>query len=475
MPFVKPGTRPAGREVSKMNARVRVCVFLISVVVFAVFCGCRSDSDRVPARERQLAAAKAKWPNPFDEMRHYADIISEKDRKIIDASFPDDTDWAILRGDLAEAIRRNEKSVKGITSVVRSGRINEYVLIPSEMDSLGSDSSILRWSVRFLCNAAIVAHDGANPHEAAERLVAAVKLADSVGMSDETIWYMVRYVCLNTAYSAAHVICRYEGIDAADAADLSYVFSVAADAPTYMAELRSIWTRAGDFRDFNTYIAIFGEPHAAAESVAPEDKSASVAPDIVRGAMNLSAKDLRDSFRRDVEANDNLRRSVLATASWPYYTLPKDDFWTALMNRGTDSRGLPMTAQAEQYVAYSVEWSNNELARSALLDIVFAIRAFEAARNRLPETLDELASYVAESMAADKSVCFPLLGFIDVYSGEPYKYAVARDAAGKAMSFKVYSVGIDLKDDGGVERTGEERKTLGSDIVFAGEPPIGKH
>jgi hypothetical protein len=458
-----------------MKARLAATVLLVSILALGVSWGCRSDG-RGSAERRQLVAAEAKWPNPFDEIRHYMDDMSADDQRVIQSSYAYSGEWRAEDAKLADAMKRNEKSIRGVMDVATSGRVEKYI----QQQKGGSDASmeispqtaVMRSAVRFLCNAAFVAHKSGDAHEASQRLAAAVRLAGAAGVSRSMTWHLIGYGCLVKPYDTAQTIYRESGIDESDASTLSFAFYNAAGTKTHIAALRSIWEDSDTFRDFNTYVAIYvtGPSGAGADTEAPSEGSESAAK---RGGMNLGTKDLREQFRRDLEANDALRQRVLSTVSWPYYTLPRDEFWTELVEGRTGTTGFPMTLHAESFIAYLIESSNNELAWRALLDIVFQIRKFEAAKGRLPETLDELSSFVQESMKTG-DVCFALLGFVDVYSGEAYRYTVAKDEAGKPASFKVYSVGIDLKDDGGVERPGLEGKEKGSDIVFEGRAVAGK-
>lgn len=368
--------------------------------------------------------------------------------------------------DYVSAVQALSPFITQLESTDISSRIAEAVRGGSQSVSSGG----VRGAVYLTCEAALGAHYAHNNKAAAEHIVATLRIADAMTPSEDLSYQMTRMSILATSLGTATFICKESAFDRPSTIEL-----LAAIASTQSPEALSQSMRFIDkeirlrsrLEDYRLIVAVEETtPSFGKKPVSDVVKKTSLA--LGMSIKNKSRKEVTALQKEDLDACRKLSDLVKSSPPWPYYAAVKNEDWKKVIAHDLFSARLPTAHRLQEYAASTLVWQGNAMATAGTCRLKLLTRLFESQNHRLPADIPELRTFTIADAELSAALGASESFWNDPYSGQPYKYVLAKDQAGKPISLKVYSVGPDLKDNGGKRQdnqTGEEY-----DIVATAKP-----
>jgi hypothetical protein len=349
-----------------------------------------------------------------------------------------------------ETLDRNCEAIEEATRLIRSSEMKAYLSSVQEIPPY----TAFRRICRLQCVLALGQHYRDKSGGVKDALGDAVAVAVTVSGASDAVAQLTWPVLVAIAQERAAEIYGERGVSVEDAIELMKTFEVPATGWRLLKVVESAFTAKGPthprtiaeyrmVRDF----ARGGEVEAGEEGVEEE----------------LSAEELARYWKLETEVLGETRERLETGLLWPAYVLGDDKPWR---HKKLDEMPgeLPLAALASEGAEKLYASTNRLLARYGLLTILLQVRIHEAQVGSLPDTLEEMRKYFSSTGAIEWAMLEWGDVYTDVFSGEPYRYALEKDAKGNITGCRLWSVGPDGDDDGGktVQETGDPEA---SDIV----------
>jgi len=372
-----------------------------------------------------------------------------------------------------DAVNRSSKTIEAMRGVVASGQIREYLARCSQMEAVAAEST-LRYAARLFIRAAVAANYYGDSGGRVANFTALFQLPDEMERAPDPLIQTCRTGIRSQAFFAFNCIYSGKAVSNEEAYALIGLIENPSgermNAYNVEGQLPMIEGALSDpawMRDAGYYA------QSTATQFLKEEKEPAIVKARAEGERiadlwkNGKIAEVCEIQQHDLRAFALLKSQALAAYAAPFYALRGDELWDGVMNRTEVTWQFPVAFHAQEELRDAIEFINNDLAHADLSLMLLMIRTCEADTGRLPASIGDI-------FATAERHDLPLERHGDPYSGQPYRYAVKNGPSGEPTGFVLYSVGPDLKDDGGQLKLPEGGMNAGSfDIGIEGKTLTG--
>jgi len=439
-----------------------IAAALVAASTFPLIRALSSPRDNWPSDEEMMQSTDSVAVASFRDtpetevdrdVKRVFDSMPANDKRTLDIWNPDAPHSPEAVSSYVSAARNLSPFIAKLESTDISDRIaDELRSGPQPLAFPFSANRNVRHTVMLAAEVALAAVYTHDNRAAAEHIIAALRIANTLALSDNFTTNLTGTNCVAATLLPARIICRESAFDRASTMKLLAAIAATQTPETFAQGLRFIDREIRLRTSLEDYRFMVAEDES--NNILFDDKAMSNA---FREAsrklgitiMNKSREELAVLQKEDLAACVRLSDLVKTSPPWPYYAARENETWKKVLNHSLVPAKLPTAFKMQDYTVAMLDRQANGVAIAGTSSLMLMARLFESQNHRLPESLEELRSFALADTEIDATLDPSQSFWNDPYSGQPYKCVLTRDETGKPLSLKIYSVGPDLKDDGG--------------------------